>query len=45
MTHSFHIAALPTSLKRDASLRACERRDARLPGSDKRNYFGTTTID
>lgn len=44
MTHSFHIAALPTSLKRDAGLRACERRDAQLR-PDTRNYPGTTTID
>ena len=45
MTHSFHIAALLPSPKRDAGLRACERRDALLPESGKRNYFGNTHID
>ena len=45
MTHSFHIAALLPSPKRDAGLRACERRDALLPESGKRNYQGSTHID
>ena len=45
MTHSFHIAALLPSPKRDAGLRACERRDALLPESGMRNYFGYTHID
>ena len=45
MTHSFHIAALLPSPKRDAGLRACERRDALMLQISKRNYFGTTTID
>ena len=40
-----HIAIRTPSRKRDAGLRACERRDALLPESGKRNYFGTTTID
>ena len=45
MTHSFHIAALLPSPKRDAGLRACERRDALLPKTGMRNYQGSTTID
>ena len=45
MTHSFHTAALLPSPTRDAGLRACERRDALLPASGKRNYFGYTHID
>ena len=45
MTLAFHIDAYPTSPKRDARLRACERRDALMLQTSKRNYFGTTTID
>jgi len=45
MTHSFHIAALLPSPKRDAGLRACERRDALLPKTGMRNYQGSPTID
>ncbi len=45
MTSAFHIAALLPSPKRDAGLRACERRDALLPASGKRHSSGTTTID
>ncbi|HOU64495.1 MAG TPA: hypothetical protein PK861_00495 [Thermomonas sp.] len=44
MTSVFHIAALLPSPKRDAGLRACERRDA-LQLRSKRNYPGTTHID
>lgn len=44
MTSLFHIASQIVAPKRDAGLRACERRDA-LPLPGKRNYFGTTTID
>lgn len=43
MTHSFHLAALLPSPKRDAGLRARELRGMRLPAL--RNTFGTTTID
>jgi hypothetical protein len=39
-----HIAIQTPSRKRDASLRACERRDA-LSLRGLRNYFGTTHID
>ena len=45
MTHAFHIDAYPSSPKRDARLRACERHDALLPESSKRNSYGTTSID
>ena len=45
MKSAFHIAALMPSPKRDAGLRACERRDALMFQISKRNYFGTTTID
>lgn len=45
MKSAFHIAALLPSPKRDAGLRACERRDALMLQISKRNYFGTTTID
>ena len=45
MTHSRHIASSIPSRKRDAGLRACERRDALMLQISKRNYFGTTTID
>ena len=45
MKPSFHIAADMSSPRRDAGLRACERRDALLPESGKRNYFGNTHID
>lgn len=45
MTHAFHIDAYPSLPKRDARLRACERHDALLPESSKRNSYGTTSID
>jgi len=44
MTSRFDIASQIVAHKRDAGLRACERRDA-LPLPGMRNYFGTTTID
>ena len=44
MKPSFHIAADMPSPKRDAGLRACERRGA-LQLRSLRNYHGTTSID
>ena len=44
MKRPFHIAADTSSPKRDAGLRACERRDA-LQLRSMRNYLGTATID
>jgi len=45
MNRAFHIAAPLSSPKRDAGLRACERREALPAAIGKRHYFGTTIID
>ncbi|GHC02967.1 hypothetical protein [Thermomonas carbonis] len=45
MKLAFDIAIQTAAPKRDAGLRACERRDALLPASGKRHYFGNTHID
>ncbi|HSD17445.1 MAG TPA: hypothetical protein VLC71_09335 [Thermomonas sp.] len=44
MKPAFDIAIQTPAPKRDAGLRACERRDAFAP-SDMRNYQGSTHID
>ncbi|MEF9978089.1 MAG: hypothetical protein RR969_03195 [Thermomonas sp.] len=44
MKPAFDIAIQTAAPKRDAGLRACERRDG-FALRDMRNYQGTTTID